>query len=497
MDDSKLRFGVGVLVIAAIGIAVILTFLFGAFPAILNREYTITVFFDSAEGINTNTAVLRDGVQVGRVDDIQLQDEGGVLLTLSMDEKIRMTHRYIPQIGMGSFITGDSKLEFRKATERELAKYYIDRGDEDLIDQPYTDKELFKHGQKATDPFQLLANMEEDLVATFRSVGNAGDSIQGIGSKVEGLIDDVRAVIGVPSSTSNPAQPALQATPMSFRQTMSAAPSWARPVVWKVGHQSLGPDQGFVVQAAAFQPPGTPPSFANPNAFPMQQEGDGPATITRLFGKAEAAVADIQGLTQDIRGFVSDERLQKGIIDSVEKAPVFLDTLTQTLQNADALFDEIEGTANQFREVGRLAEETLSQTAPEIEATLKSVRSSAQSFEGTAKNVEAFTEPLGERSEEIVDSFLVTLNNVDNALLQITELGRMINNSDGTVKRLLDDDELYFQIQRTMQNFEAASARFRPILDDVRVFSDKIARDPRQLGVRGAITNRPNGMGLK
>jgi hypothetical protein len=34
----------------------------------------------------------------------------------------------------------------------------------------------------------------------------------------------------------------------------------------------------------------------------------------------------------------------------------------------------------------------------------------------------------------------------------------------------------------------------RPIVDDVRVFTDKIARHPEQLGVRGALDRRP---GLK
>ena len=32
----------------------------------------------------------------------------------------------------------------------------------------------------------------------------------------------------------------------------------------------------------------------------------------------------------------------------------------------------------------------------------------------------------------------------------------------------------------------------KPILDDVRVFSDKIARDPRQLGLKGALDRRPS-----
>ena len=44
------------------------------------------------------------------------------------------------------------------------------------------------------------------------------------------------------------------------------------------------------------------------------------------------------------------------------------------------------------------------------------------------------------------------------------------------------------------QNVSKLTKDLRPIVDDVRVFTDKIARHPEQLGVRGALDRRP---GLK
>ena len=70
MDEKKLRFGVGVLVISAVLIGIVLTFLFGAFPSILQSEYTLNVVFPSAEGIGASTPVVRDGVRIGRVSNI-------------------------------------------------------------------------------------------------------------------------------------------------------------------------------------------------------------------------------------------------------------------------------------------------------------------------------------------------------------------------------------------------------------------------------------------
>ena len=90
MDDRKLEFGVGVLVLAAIGVSVILTFIFGAFPVLLRKEYAITAKFPSVAGINVDTPVMKNGVRIGRVKDIQLVNDnldGGVHLVMMISER--------------------------------------------------------------------------------------------------------------------------------------------------------------------------------------------------------------------------------------------------------------------------------------------------------------------------------------------------------------------------------------------------------------------------
>jgi len=147
MDENKLRFGVGVLVLSAIGIGVVLTFLFGAFPSVLQSEYTLNVVFPSAEGIGVSTPVVRDGVRIGRVSTIELRDEGGVLVTLSMDASRPMTHRYVPQVGTGNFVTGDAQLEFVRASQATIDRIFV--SDQSMITAPYGDGEFLDYGTKA------------------------------------------------------------------------------------------------------------------------------------------------------------------------------------------------------------------------------------------------------------------------------------------------------------------------------------------------------------
>ena len=129
--------------------------------------------------------------------------------------------------------------------------------------------------------------------------------------------------------------------------------------------------------------------------------------------------------------------------------------------------------------------------------TLKTIEGTFQSAERTIENVEKISQPLADNADQIVMQVLQNLKNLDRALAQAESFGASLNNNDGTLKRLLEDDQIYWQVRRTIENIEQATSRIKPIMDDVRIFSDKIARDPRQLGIRGAVTRRPSGMGLK
>jgi phospholipid/cholesterol/gamma-HCH transport system substrate-binding protein len=408
MDESKLRFGVGVLVIAAIGIGIILVFLFGAFPTVLNRDYMLFVDFPSAEGVHVNTPVYRDGVKVGRVSDIKLiadngkrqANDNGVRLTLSMDSNYVITHRYLPRIGAGSLITGDAVVEFVVGNEEALARNF--GGNFDMIPKPYMDEESISYGEKAADPMNMFINMEDDILRTLQKIQAAGDAVERVGNSVE----------------------------------------------------KLGPRVGEVIENTD-------------------------TTISDLSREAVETLNEFQGAIRDVRAIVGNPELRKSFESSIAKLPGLLDEAQSTLQSTQGTFQSFQRVGDRFEKVGEEAQKTVA------------------SVQKTIDNVERFTKPLGDRSEELVAQVLTSLANLDSALIQIDTFGKALNNSDGTVRRLLEDDELYWQIQRTVENVELATARIRPILDDVRVFTDKVARDPRELGVRGALTKRPSGAGLK
>jgi hypothetical protein len=112
-------------------------------------------------------------------------------------------------------------------------------------------------------------------------------------------------------------------------------------------------------------------------------------------------------------------------------------------------------------------------------------------------NIANFTKPLGERGPQLVDNLDGSLANINQLLEQLVTFTDNLNSRQGSLGRLLNDPALYLRLERTLGNAEDITARLKPIMDDIRIFSDKIARDPRQLGLKGALDRRPVGTGNK
>jgi phospholipid/cholesterol/gamma-HCH transport system substrate-binding protein len=61
----------------------------------------------------------------------------------------------------------------------------------------------------------------------------------------------------------------------------------------------------------------------------------------------------------------------------------------------------------------------------------------------------------------------------------------------------LKDPQLYDNLNSTLENARDVSYRLKPLMNDLRIFADSLARDPGQLGVRGALQRKPAGAGFK
>ncbi len=395
MNEQKLKRRLGSVIILAGMITISLLVMFEAFPNLQSSGYEIMIQFPSAPGVKESTEVRKSGIEIGRVTDVELKPDGGVILTITVDHGVAIGHHESCRIKMGSLLTGSAILEFTvKPVEVLLAEF--DTNEDGVLDaketakslQPVTAGSMISNGLVVDDPLTVLVNMQQNMSETFGSIQQAGTGVDDAAGEFKTLMKNLND---------------------SFTESE--------------------------------------------------------AELKQAVKQTHDAMQKFETAMDSINAVVGDEETRLKLKASVNEIPVVLKQATQTLATA-------QQTMKYFETVGQKAESNLD-------------------------HLEKFTRPLGERGEMLVESITSSVENFDNTVSQMNELVTTLNNAEGSLHKIVHDDELYYSIKRTTTNIEDATRRLRPILNDLRVFSDKIATDPRQLGVGGMLDRRPVGAGVK
>ncbi|MDZ7618503.1 MAG: MlaD family protein [Patescibacteria group bacterium] len=176
--------------------------------------------------------------------------------------------------------------------------------------------------------------------------------------------------------------------------------------------------------------------------------------LGRAIGKAADTLDAIQQLADGARTVFGDEKTQLDIRNAIERLPIILeDTHKAVVQTQHSM----------------------------------------ATFNRSLQNIEEFTEPLGQNASQMVGRVDSSLAKLDQLAGELVQFSQAINNSEGTLGQLIHNPELYQNLNRTIRNVEHLTRKLEPIIDDARVFSDKVSRNPGVI-VRDAV--RP-GAGLK
>jgi phospholipid/cholesterol/gamma-HCH transport system substrate-binding protein len=232
---------------------------------------------------------------------------------------------------------------------------------------------------------------------------------------------------------------------------------------------------------------------ADPISVLTNLEGDVRTTLNSFRSTADD-VSNLAKRWQNAFG-TDSERMQR-IMQKSENA---LDQMNRSAESLNQFIGDPEVTADLKEGIRRLP-----QTMQDMQTTLATTRETVERFRGTQErfernldNIEPFTKALGDRGDEIVGDVHSIVKNVESLTSIGADLAERISNADGSLAKLIRDDDLYDKIYSTVDNFHDMSRRVQPIINDLRIFSDKIATDPRQLGVKGALDRRPVGAGIK
>jgi phospholipid/cholesterol/gamma-HCH transport system substrate-binding protein len=183
MDDQVLGLRVGILVLTAAIVLTILVGLFGPGRHFWTKEYTVNVKFPQAPGVKFGTPVRKSGVLVGRVSGVQLTDDGGVLVTLSLDKSKPVKATEQPRIKTANFVSGDAIIEFVP----DLANPTTEQ---------LTDGDFIGTGKVMGDPFEVLVNLESRFTDAFGSIQRAAAEIETAASTASTILKGLQGLGG-------------------------------------------------------------------------------------------------------------------------------------------------------------------------------------------------------------------------------------------------------------------------------------------------------------
>lgn len=227
-------------------------------------------------------------------------------------------------------------------------------------------------------------------------------------------------------------------------------------------------------------------------------EGLAAADPMRMIQQIEVQVSDtltaFAATSQEWKTLASNvNRLvqtQEGDLDVViERAAKSLQQFTQTMQTADATLS----SANEILADPQLQQDLKATVAAlpamvgETRETIAAARLSVQKIGENLDNLSQATDPLADHSRSIVVKLDSSLGQLESLLTELNMFARTVNSEDGSVNRFVSDPQLYENLNQSAESLNLLVRSLDPILRDVRVFSDKVARHPELIGISGAI----------
>lgn len=208
-----------------------------------------------------------------------------------------------------------------------------------------------------------------------------------------------------------------------------------------------------------------------------RQLGSAAKKVDELLDSERQRIHDVlENASESLKAFrtvIGDPQTQQRLGEAMRKLPDTLDNMNRTFHSAD---ESLRAFSRRTGPDQRTAVERMVET---IELTDRALRKFSES-----------TDPSKPPPVDQIADAVTNINEITRLLRQVLD---RIDRGDGSIGALLNDRQLYDRLNRAARNVEQVTRDIRPIVQDAKVFSDKISRHPGVL-LRDAV--RP-GAGVK
>ncbi len=231
---------------------------------------------------------------------------------------------------------------------------------------------------------------------------------------------------------------------------------------------------------------GTPPDrtpLSNDTVIQGQVGPDMTGTIAGLQKEAVQTLDTVDKAAQELQAVLS--RINRLIETKEGKIDNLVDETSKTMRLMQGILGDPK-----LREAIDAMPAVLGKTQVTVERmgdTFSTLNDTFTSLNRDLKDIEPLADRLRERGPALVDELDTGLKNVDQLTGNLLTFSEGINDTQGSVGALLHDKELYQHVNHLVQNLDEMTRELKPVVSNVQIFTDKIARHPSELGVRGAI----------
>jgi len=176
-------------------------------------------------------------------------------------------------------------------------------------------------------------------------------------------------------------------------------------------------------------------------------------------------------------------------VSTMQRSAMALEQFTRTMKSAEDTLTAAGTLIGDPRYQQQLQQTltALPELLTETRGTLRSVNAVIRQVDSTMGNISTATAPLAQHSQSMVMRLNQSLSNIEVMTGELAVVSKLVNRNDGTVKKLLTDPSVYHNLNSTAASLSALLENLKPVISDLQVFSDKVARHPEILGVRGVV----------
>ena len=176
-------------------------------------------------------------------------------------------------------------------------------------------------------------------------------------------------------------------------------------------------------------------------------------------------------------------------VNPVEQTTLALHQFTRTMSAAEETLTAAGSLLNDpnYRRQLKRTMQALPQILHETQSTLYSVQTVIKRMDSAVATVNNTVEPLARQSDQLVSDLASSIHNVQKMTSDLAAVSRSMNVKNGSLNKLLTDPSMYQNLDPTANSLDLLLQNLKPVISDLQVFSDKIARHPELLGVRGIV----------